>query len=213
LPALFTHGGIIVFTYVIKGLTLGIAAALQPGPFQAYLLSKSLKNGWKRTLPMALAPLISDSPIIILVIVILTQLPIWFQQVLQVAGGLFLLYLGIGAVRDFLQPHETEIDLDSAGGSVLKAGILNLLNPNPYIFWISVGGPILVAGWRAGAAQGLGFLGSFYAVMIGSLAIFIIVFGKVGEISAKVNKALSGIAALALLLFGAYLILSGAKIL
>ena len=202
-----------MFTYVIKGLTLGIAAALQPGPFQAYLLSKSLKNGWKRTLPMALAPLISDSPIIILVIVILTQLPIWFQQALHVAGGLFLLYLGIGAVRDFLQPHEIEIDLDSAGGSVLKAGILNLLNPNPYIFWISVGGPILVAGWRAGAAQGLGFLGSFYAVMIGSLTVFIIIFGKVGEISAKVNKALSGIAALALLLFGAYLILSGAKIL
>ncbi|MBN2499745.1 MAG: LysE family transporter [Anaerolineales bacterium] len=202
-----------MLTYVIKGLTLGIAAALQPGPFQAYLLSKSLKNGWKRTLPMALAPLISDSPIIILVIVILTQLPIWFQQVLQVAGGIFLLYLGIGAFRDFLHPQETEIDVESTGGSVLKAGILNLLNPNPYIFWISVGGPILVAGWRAGAAQGLGFLGSFYAVMISSLAIFIIVFGKVGEISAKANKTLSGIAALALLLFGAYLILSGTNIL
>ena len=202
-----------MLTYMFQGLALGFAAAIQPGPFQAYLLSKSLKNGWKRTLPVALAPLISDSPIIILVIVILTQLPIWFQQALQVAGGIFLLYLAANAFRDFLQPQETEIDVEGAGGSVIKAGILNLLNPNPYIFWISVGGPILVAGWRISMVHALSFLGGFYAVMIGSLAIFIIVFGKVGEIGSGVNKVLSGVAALALLLFGAYLILTGTNIL
>ena len=202
-----------MFTYLLQGVALGFAAAIQPGPFQAYLLSQSMKNGWKHTLPAALAPLISDSPVIILMVLILTQLPVWFQQSLQIAGGLFLLYLAVGAFRDFLQPKEIEIDVESAGQSVIKAGIMNLLNPNPYIFWASVAGPLLVAGWRASPVYGMSFLAGFYTLLIGSLAVFIILFGMVGRIGAGVTKTLSGIAALALLLFGGYLILSGAKIL
>ena len=79
--------------FFLRGLALGLPAAAQPGPFQAYLLSQTMKNGWRHTLPAALAPLLSDGPIIILVVLILTQLPPWFLRVVRIAGGVFILYL------------------------------------------------------------------------------------------------------------------------
>jgi threonine/homoserine/homoserine lactone efflux protein len=88
-----------VFAYILQGMAYGFAAATQPGPFQTYLILQALKRGWKRTLPMALAPLLSDGPIILLVLLVLTQVPLWLVRSLRVAGGFFLIYLAIGAWR------------------------------------------------------------------------------------------------------------------
>lgn len=47
--------------YLLQGATLALPATLMPGPFQAFLISCSLRSGWKRTLPAAFAPLATDS--------------------------------------------------------------------------------------------------------------------------------------------------------
>ena len=90
-----------MLTFILSGLALGLPAAAQPGPFQAYLLSQTMKNGWRRTLPAALAPLLSDGPIIILVVLILTRLPPWFLRGVQLAGGAFILFLAWRAWQTF----------------------------------------------------------------------------------------------------------------
>jgi threonine/homoserine/homoserine lactone efflux protein len=63
--------------YLIQGVTFGFAAVVQPGPFQTYLMSQALNHGWRRTLPAALAPLISDGPIILLTLLVLSQTSLW----------------------------------------------------------------------------------------------------------------------------------------
>ncbi len=73
--------------YLILGMTYAFAAAVQPGPLQTYLISQTLANGWRRTIPAAFAPLLSDGPIIILVLLVLSNMPGWLVQVLQCAGG------------------------------------------------------------------------------------------------------------------------------
>ena len=85
--------------YLLQGLGYGGAAAAQPGPFQAYLLSQTLKNGLGSTLVAALAPLMSDGPIVLLVLLVLTQMPDWFVAALRFAGGFFLLYLAVRAYK------------------------------------------------------------------------------------------------------------------
>ena len=71
-----------MWIYLLQGIGLGLAAVLRPGPFQAHLISQSLSNGWRRTLPAALAPLISDGPIIIVCLLVLRQVPAWMEQAL-----------------------------------------------------------------------------------------------------------------------------------
>src|SRR5450830_861155 len=85
--------------YLILGMTYAFAAAVQPGPFQTYLISQTMANGWRRTAPAAFAPLLSDGPIIALVLLVLSRMPGWLVQALQCAGGIFLLYLALGAFK------------------------------------------------------------------------------------------------------------------
>lgn len=191
--------------YIVQGIGYGLAAAAQPGPFQTYLISQTLIKGWKRTLPAAFAPLVSDGPIIALCLLVLSQVPPWLQRFLSIAGGLLLLYLAYGAYEtwktfDSTIPH---IEAESQQ-SLLRAALINTLNPNPYIFWSLVTGPILVTGWRETPVYGLGFLGGFYAMMILGLSAIILVFGSARQLGTKVNHALLGISAIALFCFGLF---------
>lgn len=200
-----------MFAFLLRGLVLGLPAAAQPGPFQAYLLSQTMKNGWRRTLPAALAPLLSDGPIIILVVLILTQLPAWFLRTVQIAGGAFILYLAWRAWNtfrqgDFAAPDEGD---DAARQSLIEAAVMNLLNPNPYIFWGLAAGPILVQAWRDSASLGLSFLVGFYVALLGGFAVQIVIFGTARRLGPDVSRALTGISAIALLFFGAYQLWQG----
>ena len=192
-----------MWLYILQGIGYGLAAAAQPGPFQTYLISQTLLKGWKRTLPAALAPLLSDGPIIALCLLVLSQVPSWLQRFLYIAGGLFLLYLAYGAYKAWKNFDPTIPSVETkTQQSILKAALINALNPNPYIFWSLVTGPILVAGWRETPIYGLGFMAGFYVTMILGFSALIIVFGSARQLGPKVNRALLGISAIALFCFG-----------
>lgn len=194
-----------MWLYILQGIGYGFAAAAQPGPFQTYLISQTLTRGWKRTLPAALAPLISDGPIILLSLLVLSQVPVWLQKFLYIAGGLFILYLAYGAYNSWKKFDSRTPQAESTGQqSVFKAAIVNVLNPGPYIYWTLVTGPILLKGWRETPVSGIGFLAGFYATLIISLAVIIMVFGIAARLGPKVNRALLGISAIVLFCFGLY---------
>ena len=194
-----------MWLYIIQGIGYGFAAAVQPGPFQTYLISQTLTKGWKRTLSAALAPLISDGPIIALCLLVLSQIPAWLRRFLYIAGGLFILYLAYGAYRAW-KNFDSDISSTQSGThqGVLKAALVNMLNPNPYIYWTLVTGPILLMGWREMPANGVGFLTGFYLSILLSLSAIIIVFGTARQLGPKVNRALIGISVIALFCFSMY---------
>lgn len=193
-----------MLSYLLQGLGYGFSAALQPGPFQTYVISQALQRGWRKTLFAALAPLLSDGPIIALALLLLTQLPAGWERALYVAGGLFALYLAWGAFRAWrmfdLTPSAPEMPVVQHG--VLKAALMNLLGPGPYLFWGLITGPILLAGWREAPVRGIGFLVGFYAAMVASLVVLIVVFSTARRLGPRVNRALVGVSALALASFG-----------
>jgi threonine/homoserine/homoserine lactone efflux protein len=198
--------------YLIKGLTLGLSAAATPGPFQAFLLSEAASKGWRNTVAAAFAPLLSDGPIIALVLLILTQTPQVFLDVLQIGGGFFILYLAWGAWQAYRRYNlETVVPTVPVGErkTVLQATVMNLLNPNPYIFWSAIGGPILIEAWRTEPLLGISFLVGIYVMLIGGFIGLIFLFSAAGQLGPKVNRALIGVSAVALAVFGVYQIWQG----
>ena len=194
-----------MWTYLIQGIGYGFAAAAQPGPFQAYLISQTLSNGWRRTLPAALAPLISDGPIIVLTLVVLSHVPVWFQRFLYIVGGLFILYLAYSAFVAWRNFDEAGVVTHSGSRqSAVRAAMMNALSPGPYLYWSLVTGPILLAGWRKAPVNGIGFLVSFYATIVLSLIAIIVVFGTARRFGPKVNRVFVGVSAIALASFGLY---------
>jgi threonine/homoserine/homoserine lactone efflux protein len=197
--------------YLLQGITFGFAAAVQPGPFQAYLITKTLQNGWRRALPLVFVPLFTDLPIIALVVLVLQRIPDAGITVLRLVGGAYLLFLAYGSMRGALTSAFAE---ETAGATVsasfVRAVLVNFLNPNPYLFWALITGPILMAGWRLSPVNGIGMLAGFYLVMLLVMAAILLAFGWVGRWNPFVRRILIGLSALGLAAFGAYQLTVGA---
>jgi len=190
--------------YLILGITYAFAAAVQPGPLQTYLISQTLTHGWRRTLPAAFSPLVSDGPVILLVLLVLTRVPAWMAQLLRLAGGIFVLYLAWGAMQAW-RTYDAR-PMQPAPSSLLRAALVNVLNPNPYISWTLVLGPLLLKAWRETPSHGVALLAGFYGTMVLALAATIALFAAARNLGPRVTRLLIGLSSVALACFGCYLL-------
>lgn len=195
---------------ILFGGSLAFAAGVQPGPLQAFLLSRTATDGWKRTLPAAFSPLLSDGPIAVLVLLVVGSLPVAAEQVLRTAGGLLLLYLAWSAFRQWRRSSDPG---RPAGGSaprtLFQAATVNLLNPNPYLGWALVLGPALLNAWRQGPENAIALVAAFYVTLIATQAAFILLAGTTQRLGPRGRRALILASALVLAGLGVYQIAAG----
>ncbi|MGD9334978.1 MAG: LysE family transporter, partial [Desulfobacterales bacterium] len=122
------------------GFILGLSAGFAPGPLLTLVISETLQHDIRAGVKVALAPMITDLPIIMLTLFILVNLS-GFHKVLGIIscmGGLFILYLGWQSIVT----KGVELNLQVTRPKSLAKGIIvNTLNPHPYLFWFGVGGP------------------------------------------------------------------------
>ncbi|MCZ2096159.1 MAG: LysE family transporter [Anaerolineae bacterium] len=137
---------------IARGITLGLTAGILPGPLQTFLIQTTLTQGGRRGIVAVFSPLLSDIPIILLTVLVLAQFPPEFIRVVQIAGGLFVLWLARAAWLSFragvMIGAGGEAQNMSVRDLLLRGLMINLLSPGPYIFWGTVNGPLLVDGMR-----------------------------------------------------------------
>jgi threonine/homoserine/homoserine lactone efflux protein len=197
--------------YILQGVAYGFSGAVQPGPFQTYVISEALRKGWRRTLPAALSPLVSDGPIIALAVLLLSRLPTGWDRILYIVGGGFVMTLAWSAFRawrdfDLTQPLP---DREVEATGLLKAALMNALSPGPYLYWGLVTGPILLTAWREKPSHGIGFLVGFYGALVGGLVSIIVLFGAARRLGPRVTRWMVGFSAVALAAFGLYQVWQG----
>lgn len=198
-----------MISYFIFGLSYSFACVVQPGPFQAYLFSQSITNGWRKTIPLVFAPLISDLPVIILVIFILTAVPPAVLGVLQCLGGIFLLYLAFKAYKTLCSLNTKDKQGTMGYGNLFKAVLVNLFNPNPYLGWSLVMGPMLIKGWSETPKNGVALVTGFYSSMIVYSAVMVILFSVAGSLGQRFKTISLIFSIIAFLVFGFYQLWSG----
>jgi threonine/homoserine/homoserine lactone efflux protein len=137
-------------------------------------------------LQVALAPLVSDLPIIALSVLLVGSLPPEATRWLGVLGGLVVIWMGVGAIRSGRRatlPGKGEAQSEPRR-ELWRGVVVNVLNPHPYLFWTMVGGPAVVNGWRESPLYALAFLLPFYVLLVGSKAtIAFLVSRKAGALS------------------------------
>ncbi len=194
--------------YLMMGAALGLAAGLTPGPLLTYTIVATLRGGWRAGITVGSAPLLTDAPIIALSLLVLHFLPDQALRILGIIGGLFVIYLGIETARTAQHVEdirlEVKVDLRREMG---KGMLVNFLNPNPYLFWGTVGGPLLVQMVRERVLDAVGFLVIFYALLVGShVGLAIIVHNQRGWLQGVWYRRTLWALALALIVLGARLI-------
>jgi threonine/homoserine/homoserine lactone efflux protein len=198
-----------MFNYLIFGITYSLACVVQPGPFQAFLFSQSIANGWRKTIPLVFAPLLSDISVIILVLLVLTNVPNDFLMILQCAGGVFLFYLAFKAYKTCCTFNQNVNQDVSVQQNFFKAVLVNLLNPNPYLGWSLIMGPMLIKGWNEDPTNGVVLLIGFYSSMILYSIGMVVLFAAARNLGPRVSRISIGISAIAFIIFGCYQLWTG----
>lgn len=149
--------------YAIAAFIFGLAGGLKPGPLSIYVIHITLTKGERAGLLASFAPFVSDGPIILLSLLILSQGKHFdfFIASLSLAGAVYLFLI---ALRIFLDNTKPTTNDDAIPPSFITAVKLNLINPAPYLFWGTVGGAYLV---RANIREAA----TFIVVMLTTLAI------------------------------------------
>ena len=157
---------------LIAGLILGFGSGIAPGPLFALVVSTTLQRGLRAGVLVAAAPLVTDLLIIVLSLTVLTALPATAVAILGLIGALVLLGFGaesLLAARTARLSAGLSVEPEPAGFSPLRRGALvNLLNPSPWLFWVTVGGPLLVSAWRQAPQEAVLWLVGFYGMLVGS---------------------------------------------
>lgn len=199
------------FTYLISGIVFGLGSGLTPGPLLTLVVSQTLRHGIKEGLKVSVAPLLTDLPIVLGTMFVLSRLRDLEPVVgtISFLGSAFLIYLAI----EIISVRAMDIDTGSVKSHSVKKGMAaNFLNPSPYMFWFTVGAPTSIQALHRGLASLLSFILSFYIFLVGSKVVIAIVTGKSRRFlrSRHYIWAMRGIGLL-LLLFAALFIMKGLR--
>jgi threonine/homoserine/homoserine lactone efflux protein len=163
--------------YLTIGTILGLSAGFAPGPLLTLVISETIQHDMKAGIKVALAPIATDLPIIILTVFILSKLS-HFHSVLgfiSIAGGGLLLFMGYQAIRT--KGVEVEIK-EERPKSLTKGMIVNALNPHPYLFWLSVGAPTMTKAASQSILGSASFIIGFYFFLVGSKILLAVLVGR-----------------------------------
>lgn len=161
---------------LISGIVLGLSAGLSPGPMLTLVISQTLRHGVREGAKVALAPLLTDTPIVIASLMFLSVFSDMAPAlgVISLFGGVYLFSLGLSSLRFKVVGLEEDVDPKS-----LKKGLMvNFLNPSPYLFWVSIGGPLVLKASSTSLVSAAAFVLPFYMLLVGSKIVVAIISGK-----------------------------------
>jgi threonine/homoserine/homoserine lactone efflux protein len=195
---------------LLLGVSLGLGAGLAPGPLLALVIRSALQDGAAAGVRVALSPLLTDVPIVLIAVLAAASLPEAALGALGIAGGAFVIWLGIEALREQPAPAEAAAGAAAPQRDLLRGALTNALSPHPWVFWLTVGAPILGGQDVAGAAL---FLGAFYALLIGTKVVLALGIGAGRDrlMRGRGHRLLLRASALLLLATGVVLALDGVR--
>jgi len=201
----------------LQGISFATAPLLSFSPFKIFIFSSALRDGWKRSLVLALSPLIADIPVVVGLWFFLKQIPDVALTILQILGGLFYIYLAVGLVRRAKQPMSTEkaeAAIEEAPRRTFWQAITAVwITPQVYINWSVIGIPAILRYSEASVLTAVAFMLGFYLLWVGGLAVQIILFGQAGKLSASAAAYVVYAASVLLIGFGIYQLWLGVSLL
>lgn len=198
--------------FLLSGMFFGLVSGISPGPLLALVFSETLKYGKKEGIKVSVAPLVTDLPIILLVLIILSNLIKYnfVIGIIAILGACYLIYLGLENLRAKIDALKTE----SAGKDGLRKGVIaNFLSPSPYLFWLSIGGPTIFESLSISVAATAFFILGFYALLVGSkIAVTFIVEESKTFIKSKYYRYIVRALGIVLILFALVFVNDGLRL-
>ncbi len=203
-----------VWQTLLFAMSLGLGAGITPGPLSSLVINETLRSGWRAGAWVAFAPPAADVLVVSAVLLLLAQMPPMVLPLLSIMGGGYVCFLGWQTLQTTAGPR---VSADREQGSLLKSfrkGLLvNLLNPHPYVFWLTVGGPLVTMNAQHNRwAPIVAFLLGFYGCLVGAKVLLaVLVHGGRAHLHGRGYRIALQVSGGLLVLFGIGLVWSGGQ--
>ena len=163
--------------YLFLGVVLGLSAGFAPGPVLTLVISETVQYGTRSGIKVAAAPLVTELPIILLTMLLLSRLQSSgaVLGLISIAGGAVIGYMGVSNIR---YKYNGISETSRKSKSLLKGILANSLNPHPYIFWMSAGASYIRNALDSGWPCLVFFLTGFYTCLVGSKMFVAVAAGR-----------------------------------
>ncbi|MFZ3383059.1 MAG: LysE family transporter [Candidatus Methanoperedens sp.] len=196
--------------FLIIGIFLGFASGITPGPLLTLVISETLMKNKKEGIKVAISPIFTDIPIILITAFILLKISNFnlILGLISILGSIFLCYLAYGNIF-FKKPKTGHIERSK---SLEKGMIVNLLNPHPYLFWFTVGAPTLLKARDVGVYAVILFIAGFYIFLVGSKILIVLIVERYRNfLKSRIYEYLIKLTGILLLFFAFVFLKEGLK--
>jgi threonine/homoserine/homoserine lactone efflux protein len=166
-----------VWAAFVAGAVLGLSAGWSPGPLLTLVITETLRIGITAGIRMAVAPLITDAPIVLAALILMPRLNAYtaLMGVIALAGAVFIGWMAVESMAFKGAPADT---VPVPPVSIWRGVLANALNPSPYLFWFTVGGALVLRTADQNRAAAAVFIAVFYACLVGSKIVLALVVGR-----------------------------------
>lgn len=132
------------FTFSVQGFVIGFTAAAAIGPIAILLIQRTLARGWRYGAVSGVGVALADGLYGLiggLGLTVITEFLIGQQNLLRVAGGMVLVYLGVKACLSKQAPEaveEREVGVGGYFGALVSMFLLTLSNAVTILFFAAV---------------------------------------------------------------------------
>jgi len=197
--------------FFISGMLFGLVAGIIPGPLLTLVITETIKHNKKMGIFVAAVPVVTDIPIVFLSVYVLAKLSSFhfILGTISILGALFIGYLAYESIT--VKGIEIVPQKDEAH-SFRKGFITNILNPHPYLFWITIGAPNVLKAYTLNFLSAVFFVSGFYLSLVGSKIIVALIVDKSKTfLKSKVYVYIIKFLGLALLTFAVLFVKEGLK--
>jgi len=125
------------------GFFLGLGIVSSPGVSMLFMVSETLSKGFRNGLACMFAQMSADALIIIPAAFLAGALPDEARSVLNVLGGIFLVFIGINGMRGISKQKSIRENSNIKNRKILDSFVrafgMHITNFPVYLFWIAVG--------------------------------------------------------------------------
>ena len=139
-----------IFQTVFLGFVIGLTGALAPGPTLVATINASIHGDWMTGLRISLGHAVVELFLVVLILSGLATIALPYTAVISGIGGIGLVVFGVLTIGGSRQASMVPPTIQPVANPYLAGLVTSAANPYFWIWWLSIGSAMVIAGFEGG---------------------------------------------------------------
>ncbi len=139
-----------VFQMLFLGFVIGLTGALAPGPTLVATINASITGNWMTGLKVSLGHIVVELFLVILILMGFAALALPYTSAIAFIGGIALIVFGGLTISGSRSATMVSPPIQTVCNPYLAGLVTSAANPYFWIWWISIGSTMVIAGLQGG---------------------------------------------------------------